>query len=302
VITTSELRRIATRSGARSIRNVEIDIILTHLLQLFHERGLLEHLAFKGGTMLRKTVFGPRGRLSTDLDFTLYSQVPRDDIMLALLEAFAQPYRGLRFQLDQSNDWYVADESCGANPLCAHDDNPVGVRLKLQVSLRERPVLPVVAIAQIPQEHFQLLGFAPAAIPCLALEEVLAEKIRAASQRSKIRDLYDLSESLNLEFERPRVRSIAVLKLWNQRDALSYQRLTKRLEDATDYDVGDLTELLRKDQRADLATLIKRVVEGYRFLGNLTELETQLANDKAGQAQAQADQLTSELRQSPQHS
>ena len=51
--------------------------------------------------------------VSTDLDFTLYSQVARDDIMIALLEAFAQPYRGLRFQLDQSNDWYVADESCG---------------------------------------------------------------------------------------------------------------------------------------------------------------------------------------------
>src|SRR5882762_5878161 len=48
-----------------------------------------------------KIVFGPRGRLSTDLDITLYSQVPRDGIMIALLEAFAQPYRGLRFQLDQ---------------------------------------------------------------------------------------------------------------------------------------------------------------------------------------------------------
>jgi hypothetical protein len=93
------------------------------------------------------------------------------------------------------------------------------------------------------------------------------------------------------------VRAIAVLKLWNQRDALSYQRLVKRLDEATDYDVRDLTELLREDQRADLATLIKRVVDGYRFLDNLTELETQLANDRTGKAQAQADQLTSELRQ-----
>ena len=54
--------------------------------------------------------------------------------------------------------------------------------------------------------------------------------------------------------------------------------------------------LLRKDQRSDFATLIKRVVEGYRFLGNLTEIETQLANDKAGKAQAQADQLTRSLK------
>jgi predicted nucleotidyltransferase component of viral defense system len=150
VITTNELRRIATRSGARQIRNVEIDIILTLLLQMFHERGLLEHLGFKGGTMLRKMVFGPRGRLSSDLDFTLYSQIGRDDIMMALLDAFGQPYRGLRFQIDQGNDWYLADESCGVNPVCVHDDNLVGVRIRLQVSLRERPILPITAMAQLP--------------------------------------------------------------------------------------------------------------------------------------------------------
>src|SRR5712675_2008839 len=117
MLTVDQIRRIAQQSGARDISKVETDIVLTYLLQLFYEQGITEHLAFKGGTMLRKMVFGPRGRLSTDLDITLYSQVPRDDIMIALLEAFAQPYRGLRFQLDQSNDWYVADENCGANPL-----------------------------------------------------------------------------------------------------------------------------------------------------------------------------------------
>lgn len=300
MIPTRELRRMAARSGARQIRNVEIDVILTLLLQMFHERGLLEHLAFKGGTMLRKTVFGPRGRISTDLDFTLYSTIARDDFMMALLEAFEQPYRELCFQIDQSNDWYLADESCGVNPLCAHDDNPVGIRIKLQVSLRERPILPIVAMAQFPQEYFELLDFAPAAIPSLALEEVLAEKIRAASQRSKIRDLHDLSESLNLQFHRPRVRGLAVLKLWNQRDALNYVQLAKRIEEATDYDIADLAQLLRKDQRADLPVLIKRVVEGYRFLNNLTELESMLTNDKSKRAQAEADQLVAALHQMPQ--
>lgn len=288
---------MAARSGARQIRNVEIDVILTLLLQMFHERGLLEHLAFKGGTMLRKTVFGPRGRNSTDLDFTLCSTIDRDDFMMALLETFGQPYRGLRFQIDQSNDWYLTEESCGANPLCAHDDNPVGIRIKLQVSLRERPILPVATMAQIPQEYFELFDFVPAAIPSLALEEVLAEKIRAASQRSKIRDLHDLSESLNLEFNRPRVRGLAVLKLWNQRDALNYALLAKRIEEATDYDIADLTQLLRKDQRADLAVLIKRVVEGYRFLNNLTELESKLTDDKSKKTQAEADQLAASLHQ-----
>ena len=90
-----------------------------------------------------------------------------------------------------------------------------------------------------------------------------------------------------------------MLKLWSQRDALSYERLRKRIEEATDYDVGDLTDLLRKDQRADLATLLKRVVEGYRFLSNLTELESTLASDTAGKARAEADQLTQELCPTP---
>jgi predicted nucleotidyltransferase component of viral defense system len=86
MLTTNELRRIAARSGARQIAYVEIDVILTHLLQLFHERALFEHLVFKGGTMLRKMIFGKRGRLSTDLDFTLGSSIRRDDLMLKLLD------------------------------------------------------------------------------------------------------------------------------------------------------------------------------------------------------------------------
>ena len=67
MLTLNELRQVAARSGARDISKVEIDVILTHLLQLFSEKGITDHVAFKGGTMLRKMIFGPRGRLSTDL-------------------------------------------------------------------------------------------------------------------------------------------------------------------------------------------------------------------------------------------
>jgi len=35
MLTTDELRRVAARSGARDIGKVEIDVILTHVLQLF---------------------------------------------------------------------------------------------------------------------------------------------------------------------------------------------------------------------------------------------------------------------------
>jgi predicted nucleotidyltransferase component of viral defense system len=68
MLTANQLRQIAGRPSARDIGNVEIDVILTYLLHLFADKGIMGHVGFKGGTMLRKMVFGPRGRLSTDLD------------------------------------------------------------------------------------------------------------------------------------------------------------------------------------------------------------------------------------------
>jgi len=133
----------------RDIGSVEIDVLLTHLLQLFHEHGLTEHLAFKGGTFLRKMVFGPRGRLSTDLDFTRRSDISLDDLTLLLLETLELPYHGISFRFDRSKDWYLTDEGCAANPVCAHDGNTNGVKIKIQVSMRERPILSVSDVLQI---------------------------------------------------------------------------------------------------------------------------------------------------------
>jgi hypothetical protein len=95
MLTANQLRQVAARSGARDIGNVEIDVILTYLLQLFAEKGITAHVAFKGGTMLRKIVFGPRGRLSTDLDFTCHTDIDisADDLMLMMLEAVDKPCR-----------------------------------------------------------------------------------------------------------------------------------------------------------------------------------------------------------------
>ena len=297
MLSANDLRKVAARSGARDIGNVEIDVILTFLLQLFAERGIMEHVAFKGGTMLRKMVFGPRGRLSTDLDFTRRSDIVIDDLMLMMLEALDAPYHGLSFRFDKDKDWYLTDEGCAANPVCFHDDNKKGVKIKLQVSTRETPVMPVVAVAQIEQDYFRLLPFNPAAIPSLSYEEAIAEKIRAASQRSKIRDLHDLSEIASRALNRELIRSLAVIKLWNSGGpGLDYERFAARVKGGGDYDIGDLTALLRKDQKPDLDGMIVRVVDGYRFLADLTEVEQALATDAALKNRKEATALIDALR------
>ena len=100
MLTTEQIRKVAAQSGARDIEKVEIDIILTHLLQLFHEKGITEHVAFKGGTMLRKMIFSPRGRYSTDLDFTLRSEATDEQVMGMVLDALGESYHGISFKID----------------------------------------------------------------------------------------------------------------------------------------------------------------------------------------------------------
>jgi predicted nucleotidyltransferase component of viral defense system len=297
MLSANDLRKVAARSGARDIGNVEIDVILTFLLQLLHEKGLTEHLAFKGGTMLRKMVFGPRGRLSTDLDFTKRSDISGDDLMLMLLEALDQPYHGIGFRFDKDKDWYQTDDGFAANPVCSHADNERGVKIKLQVSTREQPIFAVKPTPQIEQDYFRLLPFQPAAIPCLAFEEVIAEKIRAASQRSKIRDLHDLSEIAARPLQREVIRALAVLKLWTAGGpGLDFARLSERIADRSSFDVTDLRNLLRRDQAPDLNSMISRVTDGFRFLAQPTGLEQTLAADAAWRCRKEAEELIALVR------
>jgi predicted nucleotidyltransferase component of viral defense system len=297
MLTIQQLRQVAQRSGARDIVNVEIDVILTHLLELFHERGIVDHVAFKGGTLLRKMHFGPRGRLSTDLDFTCRSTCSQDDLMLMILDALEAPYHGISFRIERDKDWYFTEDGLSANPVCTHRDNPHGIKIKLQVSTREKPILPVLPQLQLEQDYFRLLPFKPAAIPSLAFEEAVAEKIRAASQRSKIRDLHDLSEVAKRALDQDRIRALAVLKLWNSGgQGLDYEVFRQRIAGAGDYDVADLRNLLRRDENPDLQAMIGRVTQDFQFLRNLTELEATIAADGRKQAQDEATALLASLR------
>jgi hypothetical protein len=249
--------------------------------------------------LLRKMVFGPRGRLSTDLDFTRRTDIDINNLMVMMLDALAQPYEGLTFQL-KDKDWYLTDDACAANPVCSHADNAKGVNIKLQISTRERPILPVAAVPQLDQDYFGLLGFKPAAIPSLALEEAIAEKIRAASQRSKIRDLHDLSELAGRKLNRDMIRPLAVLKLWNSGGpGLDYDRFSERVKGGGEYDVSDLANLLRKDQKPDLEVMIRRVLDGFRFLADLSEAERALAVDTERKKIREAEALIAGLAPAP---
>lgn len=191
MLTQAQVQRYAIESGLRDIMIAEKEVVLTFLLQLLCERGLLDRMAFKGGTCLRKMFIGSQGRLSTDLDFTGIEEHNHEDVILEMMAAFEQPYHGIQFAIPD-NAYYETDDtlSWGVNPVYTHDWNPHGdSEVKLQISRRETPTLPTVLLPQQEQSYFRHLPIQPAPIRCLAIEEIIAEKIRACYQRNKARHL-----------------------------------------------------------------------------------------------------------------
>jgi predicted nucleotidyltransferase component of viral defense system len=180
----------ARNSGLRDKLVAERDVVLTYALRALIDAGVMNDLAFKGGTCLRKLIFGSAGRFSEDLDFTLASEEADDDVLVRLVEVFNQEHYGITFTFDE---YYKTedDTSFGGDVLYRHAWNDAG-RFRLQVSLRERPTLPVVARAMQHEAYFNHLEFDPFEVRSLEAIEMIAEKVRAAFQRVKVRDLYDL--------------------------------------------------------------------------------------------------------------
>jgi hypothetical protein len=97
----------ARNSGLRDKLVAERDVVLTYALRALFDAGAMDHLAFKGGTCLRKIVFGSAGRFSEDLDFTVDSDGPEDDVLEQVVETFNREHYGITFCFD---DYYKTED------------------------------------------------------------------------------------------------------------------------------------------------------------------------------------------------
>jgi hypothetical protein len=129
-------------------------VVLTYALRALYDRRVLDELAFKGGTCLRKIVFGATGRFSEDLDFTL-TAADAQAVLTEFYDVFNSDHYGVSLSLD---DWYETEDGFGMEVEYHHDWNNAG-RFRLQVSSREKPTLPVVPRPLIDQIYFETLEF-----------------------------------------------------------------------------------------------------------------------------------------------
>lgn len=201
MIRDAEIRRLARRAGVEP-RIVELDYALGWALQgIAGHPYLADRLVFKGGTCLRKCYF-PDYRFSEDLDFTATRWFGWDGFEKAVTEAFkaAQDASGIDFGARDPR-LRVLDDEYGRESLKltmywrgphAAGGSPAGLRLDIT---RDELVVFDPVLRAVGHPFSDTDGLGEFQLRCYALDEIMAEKVRAVlGQRvyAISRDIYDI--------------------------------------------------------------------------------------------------------------
>lgn len=199
-------------AGAQGQDAAIVDIAQDLLLRDLHDRGVLDPLAFKGGTAIRKLYAGNAGRFSLDLDF---STVPigedADDALVGLIAAIDGLELGpFRYSVTERRGKWTMNYEHPFGGSTLHSKLDLNPPPWLEPTTRGWQPLPI---------HAQY-GMPPLPeLQVVRLEENIAEKIARLNRATPARDMYDLrwvmttptvSRSLDLAL----IRRLAVLKIW----------------------------------------------------------------------------------------
>ncbi|MFP3984591.1 MAG: nucleotidyl transferase AbiEii/AbiGii toxin family protein [Candidatus Bathyarchaeia archaeon] len=256
------------RSSRVPLDVAERDVVLTYVLRILSEN-VLPSLAFKGGTCLKKVYFGNVGRFSMDLDFTS-SGISLEELKNRLRQLLdKRSYYGIEFEIAEENvgaGFGAGGESHLAAVRYAHSWN--ANEFTLEVSYREDPLMPLQEALLYDEMYFKFCEFQRFAVRCLRKEELLAEKLRAAFQRMRARDLYDLYLFSRRSFDKNLVRRLVVVKCWNVREAFNSDVLLNSISEGQ-YDWDDLQRLVRRGNLPSQELVTRKVVSEYAFLKDL---------------------------------
>jgi predicted nucleotidyltransferase component of viral defense system len=177
--------RLFREQGGRRIPETVLqrDYCLAWFLATLDTHPLREHLAFKGGTALRRCHFA-NYRFSEDNDFTLLQDMEFPAIQMSLEEIFAalRAASGIEFRLDRVDDVH---ENSHTFYLAYQGPLPAPDTVKVDITISERIVLPLEngTVLQSYAEFSDLP--ANRAVRVYSLGEILTEKIVALSDRAR---------------------------------------------------------------------------------------------------------------------
>lgn len=283
------------------------EIVLHYALALLNEIGLVcpresgdEHgpLLFKGGTALRKCVFGSTGRFSQDIDLDAIAQHGYEDEIEEAVSS-RRPYHGIVFELASIR--YSDDGNFSGTIAYEHADGRG--HFELQISYRLDPILEPRLLELAPQTYFRHVECGVPVLFGLDPYEMIGEKIMACNRRGlggSSKDVYDLFLWSQRPFDDDLVRRLAVLKAWTD------QR-SKRRYDPDQFLAGivpksfrwtDINRLVPRKHGADHEAICTAVRARLGFLAAGSEDEQALLTDQTAHRERQLfEKLRSEAQE-----
>lgn len=265
------------------------EIVLHYALALLNEIGLVGlgeettepgPLLFKGGTALRKCVFGSTGRFSQDIDLDATAEHSYEAEVEEAVKS-RRPYHGIAFELASFR--YSDDGNFSGTIGYEHPDG--SGHFELQISYRLDPILEPRQLDLAPQTYFKHLECGVPILFGLDPYEMIGEKIMACNRRGlggSSKDIYDLFLWSQQPFDDQLVRRLAVLKAWTD------QRL-KRRYDPEQFLEGivpesfrwtDINRLVPRRHGADHETICSTVRSRFGFLAAGPDDEQTLVGDQ----------------------
>jgi uncharacterized protein len=283
------------------------EIVLHYALALLNEAGLVGRLAsgdcapllFKGGTALRKCLFGTLGRFSQDIDL---DAPHRNGFEADAERIFSErnPFHGISFSFEKIRWSDDKKENFSGTVAYRHDDGEG--RFELQISYRLHPVLDSRDLALVEQEYFRHAQVPLPRLHGLDPYEMIGEKIMACNRRQggSAKDVYDLYLWSQKAFDTELVRRIAVLKAWtDQRRSPAFEPTAfLNVIEPRQFRWEDLNGLVPRRHHGDRERICRQVRERFNFLSSLTEKEQILVDDQsAHHERALYDRLRAEARE-----
>ncbi len=185
VVDVLEIKKLARTKGV-PVSTIERDIAQIHLLNEIDKI----KMAFKGGTCLQK-VFFSNYRFSDDMDFTLIEPHKIEDLKESLkdIAISASDRSGIPFEFDgfeEVKNGFVGKYNFR---MVWFGGNPIKIKIDLTRKENEEIMLPPRR-NNIKHDYY---GIVTPDVLTYDLKEIFAEKIRSLFQRTRPRDLYDVS-------------------------------------------------------------------------------------------------------------
>ncbi len=186
LLTRRELEVINRRSHRYPLHVAEKDYLLSVVSKIIAGSELRERMVFKGGTALHHCYL-PNLRFSEDLDFTYTGDHPGERAeILREMEQMLGEHDFLEVRKSRASDHTIKIERLSFT-------GPLGQpnSMKVEVDIDQVVILPPREIA------YDNVWRVDARVMVMDIREICAEKIRAANERARYRDFYDLYMILN---------------------------------------------------------------------------------------------------------